>query len=203
VIRAGVLLLAVACAPRHNYPGGGGLEDQLEREVVALQQKARSLESALATCGEEESRLYTNVHQIFAGSEAVVSREGRFTSVTLPAHYAFGSEVTLRREARMAFDLLSMVLEETPGATLQITGHTESRMLTSQEQAQFADMMGLGFFMARTLRDALVEDFGVEASRVVVASVGAERPVAENDTPAGQRANRRVVVLIDEPVLAP
>ena len=85
MIRWTALLLGVACAPRHTYPGGGELEDQLEREVVALQQKSRSLEAALATCGEAESRLYTNVHQIFAGSEAVVSREGRFTSITLPA----------------------------------------------------------------------------------------------------------------------
>ena len=103
----------------------------------------------------------------------------------------------------MAFDLLSMVLKETPGATIQITGHTETRMLSAQEVTQFQDMMGLGVFMARSLRDALVEDFGVEASRVVIASAGSERPVAENDTPAGQRANRRLVVLIDEPVRVP
>lgn len=198
-----MLLWCLACAPRHAYPGGGDLEDQLEREVVALQQKSRALSAALETCGEEESSLFTNVHQIFAGSEVEVSRRGRFTSVTLPAHYAFGSELTLRTEARMAFDLLSMVLKENPGATVQITGHTEVRMLSQEEKDRFGDALGLGFFLARTVHDALVLDFGVEPARVVIASAGDQRPVTENDTRAGQRVNRRVVILIDEPVRAP
>ncbi|TNE87164.1 MAG: OmpA family protein [Deltaproteobacteria bacterium] len=197
------LLLAMGCAPRHAYPGGGDLEDQLEREVVALQQKTRMLETALETCGEGETKMYAAIHQIFAGSEVIVDKHGRYTIITLPADYAFGSEMTLRSEARMAFDLLALVLKENPDVDVSITGHTETRMLNAAELERFGDLWGLGFFMASSLRNVLVEEFSIPARRFVVGSAGGGRPVSDNDTEHGQRANRRLVVTLDEPARAP
>lgn len=194
-------LLLVGCGGYRD--NGRSLEDQLEREVVALHQKARTLEAALETCGEGETQLYTAVHQIFAGSEVVVEKHGRFTTITLPAHYAFGSELTLRDEARMAFDLVSTVLQSNPDVKVQITGHTEQRMLSGKELVRFGDLWGLGYTMASTLRNELVDQFDIETSRFIVASAGPGQPLADNDTELGQRTNRRIVVHLDEPARAP
>jgi flagellar motor protein MotB len=198
-----ILLALLGCGGGHRYPGGGDLENQLEREVVALQQKTRALEDQLQTCGEGETALYAEVHQIFVGTEVRVAKDGRHLLIVLPADYAFGTDLHLRTEARMAFDLVGAALNAHPDAEVQITGHTEDRMLNGEELAEFGDMYGMGFVMSSRIRNALVHDFGVRTERIVIATAGQGQPIADNDTPLGQRMNRRVVVRIDEPGRAP
>jgi chemotaxis protein MotB len=51
---------------------------------------------------------------------------------------------------------------------------------------------------ARGLRllQVLVEKYGIAESRLSVASDGANRPIAPNDTPDGRASNRRVEIVI-------
>ncbi len=66
-----VALLALGCAPRHSYPDGSGLEGQLEREVIALNARIRTLREQVANCGHDGAAdpLYVELIQVFAGTD--------------------------------------------------------------------------------------------------------------------------------------
>ena len=55
--------------------------------------------------------------------------------------------------------------------------------------------------MSQKRAEAVLETLvamGVDASRMTAVGVGAERPVASNDTAAGRAKNRRVDVILEE-----
>ena len=194
------LLLATAlagCGPKHVYPDGGGLVGQLNREVAALRQTVVALEYEAATCRDARAApdpLYQELHQILGKTEVVVERVGRITQVTFPAAHLFGvDELSLRSEAAMTLDLMATALQIHPEYRVHIEGHTDDRGVPPELRGRFdnpwlftaARAWGLAAHLLRT---------GVEPSRISVIGRGSTMPVASNDTDAGRRANRRVVI---------
>lgn len=96
----------------------------------------------------------------------------------------------LRPEARESLDKLAQFVAADPGKRILIEGHTDStgganaNLILSQKRAE-------------AVRETLVA-MGVDASRMTAVGVGAERPVASNDTAAGRAKNRRVDVILEE-----
>lgn len=78
-----------------------------------------------------------------------------------------------------------------PGVRIIIEGHTDDVGPASYNQK-------LSLRRAGSVRMALVERYGVPADRIVARGFGETRPVADNATPEGRLANRRVVVKIEE-----
>ncbi len=74
-----------------------------------------------------------------------------------------------------------------------IEGHTDSSGSDAYNQQ-------LSERRANKVADVLVEEFGVDASRVSAIGYGEARPIADNDTAAGRSANRRVVAVISATV---
>mgnify|MGYP000338751550 CR=1 FL=1 len=53
---------------------------------------------------------------------------------------------------------------------------------------------------ADAVRNALIKEFGIDASRLSAIGYGEERPIADNSTKAGRQANRRVVAVMEAEV---
>lgn len=96
----------------------------------------------------------------------------------------------LRPEARESLDKLAEFVSADPSKKILVEGHTDStgganaNLILSQKRAE-----------------AVVETLiamGVDATRMTAVGVGAERPVASNDTAAGRAKNRRVDVILQE-----
>jgi OmpA-OmpF porin, OOP family len=77
------------------------------------------------------------------------------------------------------------VLTENPDVKVKIVGHTDS---------DGADPANLDLSKRRgsSVKDALVKDFGIDASRLESDGMGETKPVAPNDSPANKALNRRV-----------
>ncbi len=76
-----------------------------------------------------------------------------------------------------------LLLQEFPAYQLVIEGHADATGSTSQNQA-------LSLRRAETVKNYLAGK-GIEKHRLHTAGLGAEKPVATNDTPEGRAANRR------------
>jgi outer membrane protein OmpA-like peptidoglycan-associated protein len=112
----------------------------------------------------------------------------------------FGSGVaTLAGPARDEMRVLATVLAGYPGHIIQVEGHTDA-------VGDAASNQRLSEQRAATVRAALIAE-GVDPLWVGSRGLGARRPLATNQTPAGRATNRRVEIraskqLCPEPPLA-
>jgi outer membrane protein OmpA-like peptidoglycan-associated protein len=80
------------------------------------------------------------------------------------------------------------VLNENPDVKVKIVGHTDS------DGADAANM-DLSKRRGASVKDALVKDFGIDASRLQSDGMGETQPIAPNDTPVNKALNRRVELI--------
>lgn len=201
------LLLAAAalglagCPSTHRYPDGSDLAGQLEREVVALQQRVRMLEFEAAYCASDAGpdAMYQDLYSLLQGTDLVLQREGSVTILTLPADYLFSGGTDLREEARMALDLLATALNAHPDHTVIVEGHTDDRPPSGDLRRLYADNWLLSYARAEAVMVALTGTYGVAVDRFAIQARAHHDPVATNDTTAGQMKNRRVVVHVIPP----
>jgi len=80
-------------------------------------------------------------------------------------------------------------MRQYPYTTAVIEGHTDSRGSNKLNKR-------LSQRRAEAVREVLVSQLGVEASRLTAVGYGEERPLADNTSEAGRKKNRRVVAVI-------
>lgn len=88
---------------------------------------------------------------------------------------------------------LADFMNEYPNTTVEIAGHTDSSGAAAVNRK-------LSQARADAVRKALVEKFGVDGARVTAKGYGPDKPIADNKTPAGRAANRRVEGVVTQTV---
>lgn len=81
---------------------------------------------------------------------------------------------------------ISQVLQQDPNISLQIVGHTDA-------DGDADANMKLSEDRAAAVKDALIQVYNVDATRLTTMGKGESDPVADNSTPDGKAKNRRVV----------
>jgi outer membrane protein OmpA-like peptidoglycan-associated protein len=80
---------------------------------------------------------------------------------------------------------IATVLTENPDVKVKIVGHTDS-------DGKDADNLTLSKRRAESVKNTLMNEFQIDASRMETDGKGASQPVDKNDTPQGKANNRRV-----------
>ena len=151
------------------------------RTPRAVEQVARKLMEKMQVEGMENA---VNVE---------LDKEKGGLTITLPNRILFEpGEADLRPEAFPVLANVAEVLQDVPGALIDVRGHTDNSPL--QIASRFADNWELSFFRAKAVT-AFLEDEnrgGIASSRLEVTGCGSGKPRETNDTPEGRQANRRV-----------
>jgi outer membrane protein OmpA-like peptidoglycan-associated protein len=92
---------------------------------------------------------------------------------------------TMRPDSKPQLDEIAKLLRDSPGLRVLIVGHTDGKGSMEYNQQ-------LSQRRARSVVDALVRDYGIDAKRLTPLGVGMAAPVATNRTDAGRSRNRRV-----------
>ena len=117
--------------------------------------------------------------------EAAIVREGDNLYVALPSGILFDvDKSTVRPTAKDSIAKAAEVLVKYPDTYVTVEGHTDSTGRPEYNQK-------LSEHRADAVRDLLVQ-YGVPPSRLSIKGYGASHPVADNSTPEGRQANRRV-----------
>lgn len=177
--------------------GNDKLVHQLDREIIACRERVERLEASQNWDSDEPSPIYAELVQIFAGSEVAVDRQGPVTRVTFSAALLFAARsLRIRSEAGMYLDLMSTALDLHPDFAIEVRGHTDD---TPTGGGYFPTNWELSAARAAAVARELIDEYEVEPARVTISGRGAFEPVADNDTPEGRAANRRVEVYIIPP----
>lgn len=175
------------------------LVTQLDREILALKQRTEVLQDQVKNCadaGGEAGPIYTELVQVFSGTEVKVLRSGVRTVVVVPSDQLFSpGETVVRDEAMMVPDMLATALGLHPELSVQVVAHTDNVELSGADKRRYLSLWGLSMAQATGFMVALVQ-LGVDESRFTISGRGGQEPVAESDTPEGRAQNRRIVVII-------
>ncbi len=71
-------------------------------------------------------------------------------------------------------------------------GHTDSRPLRWEYREKYPTNWELSAARAAIIVRYLIDNVGIDATRLSAVGYGLYQPVASNDSPEGQQANRRV-----------
>jgi OOP family OmpA-OmpF porin len=82
-------------------------------------------------------------------------------------------------------------MKEHPDAKVVIKGHTDSIGKKSYN-------MRLSRARAKSVRQYLIDKFGIDGSRINTIGYGPNKPIASNDTEEGRQKNRRAEAFIEE-----
>ncbi|MGL4597956.1 MAG: OmpA family protein [Bacteroidia bacterium] len=104
--------------------------------------------------------------------------------VTRGILFASGSDV-IRPESYGTIKDIANVLKENPDVKVKIIGHTDS-------DGDDKTNLELSKKRALAVKNALVKDFGIDATRIETDGKGESEPSDANTTPAGKANNRRV-----------
>jgi outer membrane protein OmpA-like peptidoglycan-associated protein len=115
--------------------------------------------------------------------------EGRGEVMTLGESVFPPGRSALQPEALANLDRVVEFVGRDPSRRVRIEGHTDNRGGANLNQV-------LSQRRAEAVRDALVQR-GVDAARISVVGLGADRPLAPNDTDAGRARNRRVEIILE------
>lgn len=111
----------------------------------------------------------------------------------------------------LSFDVLSAKLSPSDRETLDsliaewrgvydidisATGHTDADRIRAANRNVFADNYALSEARARSAAEYLAAALAVPAGNITVRGLGADQPVASNDTAAGKQRNRRVELVM-------
>lgn len=99
------------------------------------------------------------------------------------------NKAIIKPEYKSEVEEVAKLLKQYPTAFVEIQGHTDSsgsKKLNEKLSQQRAD----------AVRNSLVQDFGVDASRVSSKGYGSSQPVADNKSAEGKAKNRRVIAVI-------
>ena len=108
--------------------------------------------------------------------------EGKF--VTSGISFDVNSD-KLKAESYGVLKEIGTALKDNPEFKIKITGHTDG-------DGDEAKNLDLSKRRAAAVKNALVNEFGIDESRMVTDGLGETKPVADNKTPEGKAQNRRV-----------
>jgi OOP family OmpA-OmpF porin len=96
-----------------------------------------------------------------------------------------GAELTITHENEAILTaVLAVMLKQPETRTLRIEGHTDNRGdLNASKKLSAARAAAVGKWLV---------EHGIDGARVATEGVGAERPLATNETEVGRAENRRI-----------
>ena len=127
------------------------------------------------------------------GKGVKVKVEARGIVISLEQKILFHSgDDRVSKDAMQVVSDIADVLRGVPNR-VNLIGHADSRPVHSK---RFRDNWELSVARSLRLRELLSEEFGIDESRLSVASYGATEPVASEETEEGRASNRRVEIVI-------
>ncbi|MFH1478966.1 MAG: OmpA family protein [Candidatus Omnitrophota bacterium] len=159
----------------------GSLEHEKSNEIKELEEAKKLLEERLRQeIGDDSIRL----EMAEKGLAIIFLTEVLFDS---------GKDV-IKEEAFKALDKISKVLEENVGKrNIGIEGHTDNDPI---KYSGWKSNWELSTARATSVLHYLVDEKGIDPTRVSATGYGEYRPVGSNDTEEGRRQNRRVEIVI-------
>jgi len=162
------------------------------------QHTARELEKLLSDKEEAEQQLMYQLKQAFREvlpEGAVVQRRKGRIYVSFAEWLLFNDEQTnISEPGSSALRNLAKVLRQSNDLDVLVEGHADNK---EQEVNGKDASWNFSLNRANMIANALIERYGLEPERIIVAGRGLYYPIASNQTEEGRSKNRRIEIILE------
>ncbi|MHA7815410.1 MAG: MotB family protein [Pseudohaliea sp.] len=160
----------------------------LEKQLAALERETAADAERLRELFEEEIR----------EGQIEIETNGRFITIRIRENASFPSgSATLTEGFLPVMGKLRTALADIPGE-IAIEGHTDNVPISS---STFPSNWALSAGRAVSVTHELLREPGLEDRRMRVVGYGEIHPLADNDTDEGRASNRRVEIVVRQPLV--
>ncbi|SFE92982.1 OmpA family protein [Thermophagus xiamenensis] len=179
------------------------LEDAMARlkaaqdDLAAKNQRLLELEQALAQKDSASRALRQAIADALTGfdqSQLKVHMKNGKVYVSMEEKLLFGSgSYQVSAEGASAVRQVAKVLAENKDINIMVEGHTDP---VPYRSGVLLDNWDLSVKRATSVVRILLENSGIDPSRIIAAGRGPYVPLVSNDTPEGKRKNRRTEIIL-------
>jgi chemotaxis protein MotB len=163
--------------------------------VAAEQQQLQSAARTQALAEQVQQQLAEEIQR----QMVMVEQETDSVKLQVASDALFlAGGASVRGEAQKFLDKLAALLQTLPDYQVRVEGHTDNVAITPAARKQWPTNWELSAARAAAIGRYLTSK-GLGSARLAIGGYGASRPVAPNETPAGQAQNRRIDMLIHLP----
>jgi OOP family OmpA-OmpF porin len=126
-----------------------------------------------------------------ANQKAIVTKKTKKAKVTIALNVEFATGKAIVNERY--YDNIKNVadfMKDNPKSTITIEGHTDS-----VGNAVYNKKLSLQ--RAKSVRQYIIDKFGIDGKRIKAVGYGKTQPIATNDTEEGRQKNRRVEAVVE------
>lgn len=155
----------------------------LLRQTIAKQREAVT---------ELTSKLKAELES-FSGDLTVEIRDGKvYVAMSDKLLFKSGS-VKIEEAGKQALEQLASVIKNSKDIDIFIEGHTDNVPISTN---RFVDNWDLSVIRATSITRLLIDEYGLNPSRLVPSGRGEHYPVHDNETPEGRALNRRTEIVL-------
>jgi outer membrane protein OmpA-like peptidoglycan-associated protein len=178
---AGAAIVAAGCTTLDPYTG----EQKTSQAAKGAMIGAGIGALAGGAVGNYQDRQEMALRQELEGTGVSVTRNGDNITLNMPGNITFATNSSdLSADFYPVLNSVTKVLNEFNKTVVEVAGHTDSRGSDAYNQS-------LSERRANSVA-AYLRSQSVIQERLITLGLGESRPVADNSTPEGQQANRRV-----------
>ena len=207
-----LILLFVACA------GDKAALAEKDEELVQLRNELDKLDKRLAAenklrkqAESERDKLKEDLNAAEQRAEAFKNEVDRLRSQ--PGNYVIGNRISLPNnvlfssgssnlstQGQAALDAVWELLAKYPDREILVAGHTDNMPIGKNLEWKYSSNWDLAAERAVTVMDHLEANGRINAARFRVVAYGPYQPITDNSTKAERSENRRVEIIIGNPI---
>jgi len=168
------------------------LIDRIKETETGARELTVAMEEAKRTV-QIQQQLIASLKQEIATGQVKITQFASRTTIHLKDNILFDSgEASIKPSGVAVLKKIGKTLKTIRDKRIQVEGHTDSRPLRWEYREKYPTNWELSAARAAIIVRYLIDDVGIDATRLSAVGYGLYQPVASNDSPEGQQANRRV-----------
>lgn len=173
---------------------------QLDAQIAELQKEIANDEKIMAERKEIADELRENLQNCKAENAVLVEESEEVVMITIPDQLSFAASQVMVLETMVpTLQAIAQSIQMHPDWDVYVEGYTDSRKILEEYHEYYPSNWELGAHRAAAVVRYLTNELGLPAERFAAVSFGPFRPVADNDTEEGRRANRMVRIMMYNP----
>lgn len=172
--------------------------EALKIMVVELRQKVKELNQYASKQKESDEKsqklkdmlLPTLKQQIDSGQVIVASNPQPL--IRLDVRIFESGHTFIKASGFKLLKQVGNVLKQINGKHIQVIGHSDGLSLGKSSRSKFSSNLELSALRAISVVRYLVDEVGIDPSRISAAGYGSQNPIDKNDTEKGRQRNRRI-----------